>query len=195
MTSLPLSIVKVGGSLFDHPGLGRGLRKWADENSTRRFLFIPGGGALADRIRDYHRVHGVSQEDCHWMAIRAMGVNAFFIKSLLQDANEINDPVNWTGGRLGVLNAFEFAQRDESRPGKLPHDWRVTSDAIAARVAEVAHGNVIMLKSVDLPEGVSWSEAAERGLVDPMFGEVVERAKLSVEWINFRNRLDGNREE
>jgi aspartokinase-like uncharacterized kinase len=189
MTPLPLSIVKVGGSLFDHPKLGVGLRDWAREHAPGRLLFIPGGAALADAIRDYHQVHGVSQEDCHWMAIRAMGVNASLIRLMLLDAAEIQDPGNWPSGRLGVLDAHRFMLGDESREGKLPHDWRVTSDAIAARVAEVGNARLIMLKSVDLPEGISWSEAATRRLVDPMFGEVIERAKLAVEWINFRKQL------
>ena len=110
---------------------------------------------------------------------------------MLPDAREIHHPGHWPGGEVGVLNAWHFVRDDDTNPDALPHNWRVTSDAIAARVAEIdGLARLVLLKSVDLQEGLSWREAAERGLVDPMFGEIVERAKLSVQWVNFRCYLD-----
>jgi 5-(aminomethyl)-3-furanmethanol phosphate kinase len=192
MISIPLNVVKIGGSLFDHPSLGMGLRKWLTDKPPLRYLFIPGGGALAEVVRDYHRIHGVSEEDCHWMAIQAMSVNMALIKSMLPEAHEIHHPVYWPGaGGLGVLNAWHFIRDDEANSDALAHDWRVTSDAISARVAEIGKvSKLIMLKSVDLPAGISWSQAADQGFVDPTFGQVVGRARLPVEWVNYRRFLD-----
>ena len=58
--------------------------------------------------------------------------------------------------------------------------------AIAARVAEVAGGDLVMLKSTPLPAGLSWSDAAAAGLVDETFATVVRRANLGVAWVNLR---------
>jgi aspartokinase-like uncharacterized kinase len=194
MLRIPVSVVKVGGSLLDHPGLGPGLRAWLAEEERRFFccrLIVPGGGELAERIRNYHRVHGASEEACHWMAIQAMAINARLLKELLPGAVEVHHPKfrpNWS--KLGVLNATAFCSFDDTHPGALGHTWRVTSDAIAARVAEVGDAlGMHLLKSTDLPPDISWDEAAERGLVDPTFGEVVARAKLFVHWVNFRSYL------
>jgi aspartokinase-like uncharacterized kinase len=189
-----LSVVKVGGSLFDHPGLGPGLRAWLAEEERRspgRRLLVPGGGDLAEHIRDYHYMHRASEEACHWMAIQAMAINARLLKELLPGASEIHDPRSWpTGFRIGVLNALAFCAADDIQPGALGHTWRVTSDAIAARVAELVEGtSLVLLKSTDLPPDFSWSDAAAYGLVDPTFGAVVARANLYVHWINFRSYL------
>jgi aspartokinase-like uncharacterized kinase len=183
--------VKVGGSLFDHPALATGLRTWLGDHPQRRHFLIPGGGALADVIRSYHRTHGVSHETCHWLAIQAMHINAGLLRELLPQAPMVHLPDRWPHGQsIGILNAPYFSSHDETQAGALPHTWRVTSDAIAARVAEVAKAPLIMLKSVDLPDGISWSDAAQRGLVDPMLGEVVQRSNVDVTWVNFRHRLD-----
>lgn len=179
MTDSPeLVVVKVGGSLFDHPALGPALRRWLAEQPPARYLFVPGGGALAETIRDYHRNHGVDQKTCHWMAIQTMSINARLLESLVPGAE--------------ALDAMRFCREDESRPGALPHDWRVTSDAIAARVAEVMNAKrLVLLKSVDLHETMNWLDASREGLVDAIFPEIVERSDLLVRWVHFRRLLDG----
>jgi hypothetical protein len=88
---------------------------------------------------------------------------------------------------MGVLDPHAFCLTDEGRPGSLPHTWAATSDAIAARVAEVAGADLVLLKSTDLPTAMSWSEAAAAGLVDQTFDTVVRRAGLRVTWINLRS--------
>jgi aspartokinase-like uncharacterized kinase len=187
----PLAVVKVGGSLFDHPALAAGLRTWLAYHPQRQLLIIPGGGALADMIRRYHRTHGVSEEACHWLAIQAMHINAGLLRELLPQAPMVHLPQRWpTDRQIGILNAPYFTTHDETQAGALPHTWRVTSDAIAARVAEVAKAPLIMLKSVELPDGISWSDATEQGLIDPVFGEVVQRGNIDVTWLNFRRYLD-----
>jgi aspartokinase-like uncharacterized kinase len=175
-----MNVVKVGGSLFDHPALGPGLRQWLGEQRAT-CLLVPGGGAAADVVRTYHRTHHLREEASHWLAIQMMSVNAELLEAIIARAAK-------------VVDACQFCRRDEGNVGSLSHDWRVTSDAIAARIAETENASkLILLKSVDETEGISWAEAADRGLVDRAFGEVVERAGLDVEWINFRKYLDGLR--
>ena len=73
--------------------------------------------------------------------------------------------------------------------GALPHTWAVTSDSIAARVAVVSGAeHLILLKSVTIPEGMDWEEAAERGFVDEWFARTLRPARpwLKVRAVNFR---------
>ena len=92
---------------------------------------------------------------------------------------------------MGLLDALAFALEDESRPGALPHSWRVTSDSIAARAAVVFRAErLILLKSTDVPPGTPWGEAAARGWVDAHFPRVAATLACPVEVLNFRLQLD-----
>ncbi len=173
-----LVVVKVGGSLFDHPRLGPGLTQWAGKHASSRLLFVPGGGPAANVVRQYHRTHQPPEEFSHWLAIRMMDANGQLLQQLLNHSAE-------------VPSVNDFCRKDEGISLSLPHNWKVTSDAIAARIAEAFKARIlVMLKSIDLPDGISWPEAAKRGFVDWTFGDVVERAGLAVRWVNFRKLLD-----
>jgi aspartokinase-like uncharacterized kinase len=184
------SVVKVGGSLFNWPELGDRLRLWLRSLGRRGVLLLPGGGPTADVIREFDRCHGLGEERAHWLALRALALNASFLQELLPSAAVIRSPTEgvacWRRGVLPILDAEAFCRADELHPGCLPHHWSITSDSIAARVARVAGaGRLVLLKSTDLPPGISWREAGQRGMVDPWFGEAVGDA-LEVECVNLR---------
>jgi len=173
-------VVKVGGSLFDHPRLGPGLREYLDSLAPAEVLLVPGGGEVAEAVRKLDRVHGLGEEVSHGLALWALGVSSEFLYHSVA-----------CGSRVSVLNCYEFAREDESRPGKLPHSWDVTSDSIAARAAVVLEAErLVLLKSVDIPPGTPWAAAAERGWVDHHFPQVVAGAAFVIEVVNFRRVLD-----
>lgn len=172
-------VVKVGGSLYDHPRLGPGLRDYLEALAPAEVLLVPGGGDLADAVRRLDAVHRLGEAPSHWLALRSLGVTAAFLRHLLPP-----DP------RVTVLDASAFATEDEGRPGSLPHTWDVTSDSVAARVAVVRKAErLVLLKSVDVPAGVPWTEAAARGWVDRYFPVAVAQAAFPVEVLNFRRML------
>jgi 5-(aminomethyl)-3-furanmethanol phosphate kinase len=174
-------VVKVGGSLYDLPDLGERLRRFLASLAGPR-LVVPGGGATADVVRAFDRDHGLGPTVAHWLALRACAMNAWFLRELLPTAEVVADPR--ACGLLGILDLHAFAQDDEGRAGCLPHVWSATSDSVAARVAEVASAELVLLKSVDIAG--DWERAAQEGLVDPVFPEVVARAALRVRAVNLR---------
>ena len=185
-----LAVVKVGGSLYDLPDLGPRLRAWLKQASTADVLLVPGGGPTADVVRDLDRIHGLGEEQAHWLALGALQLNSHFLTWLLPSAVVVDHPEQTAGG-IKVLNAFQFLSREKTacRRGRLPHCWAVTSDSIAARAAVVAEARwLFLLKSVDIPEGISWEEAAERGFVDEWFARTIQPAlpRLQVRAVNFR---------
>lgn len=174
-------VVKVGGSLFDHPGLGPGLRAFV-ETLDGPVLLVPGGGDLADAVRTLDRVHGLGEEQAHWLALLSLAVTGQLLRSLTLGFIP----------RVKVLDCFQFARDDEPHPGVLPHTWAVTTDSIAARVAVVYRASrLILLKSIDIPDGAPWPVAAANGWVDAHFPSVVADAPFPIQAVNFRRMLDG----
>ena len=192
-------VVKVGGSLYDHPRLGPGLRAFLGSLAPSPVLLVPGGGAFADAVRKLDAVHGLGEERSHWIALRAMSVAAEFLTRLLTNRGERPGLSRPSGGRSQdgrdkpgrshgqVFDAFRFAAEDDT----LPHSWAVTSDSIAARAAVVYRAErLILLKSVDIPPGTPWVEAAANGWVDPHFPKLAADAPFPIATINFRRQLD-----
>lgn len=195
----PPVVVKVGGSLYDLPDLGPLLGHWLDELATPAVL-VPGGGPTADVIRDLDRHHGLGEETAHWLALRALSLNAHFLAALLCVRNPVVSgavadwPGLWRRGMLPILDAYTFARADERHPGYLPHCWQATSDSVAARVAVAAGARrLVLLKSITLPPGITWDEAGHQDFIDPLFAGVLARESLEVQAINFRTWLPGSR--
>ena len=191
--SASITVVKVGGSLYDLPDLGVRLSRWLVENSaSNRVVLVPGGGSVVDAICHLDRCHGLGEETSHWLALRALTVNAHFLAALLPQSSVHGDGVElhraWNNNQLPILDAHEFALRDEARPGRLPHCWTVTSDALAARVAVVLRASrLVLLKSTTIPEDMDWTETARRGEVDDVLPEILrEEPELHVRTVNLR---------
>ncbi len=205
----PIVVIKVGGSLYDLPDLASRLRRWLapilpsphlgeDKVGAARVVLIPGGGPLVEALRHLDRHHGLGEETSHWLALRALNINAHFLAALLPSACVIGDLGElghaWDNHRLPILDIYKFARDDEQRPDHLPHCWTVTSDALAARVAVVLQArHLILLKSTTIPPGMDWHEAGRLGLIDAQFAEVLHDAPadLYVHAVNLRKQ-EGN---
>src|SRR5262245_13102447 len=180
----PLIVVKVGGSLFNLPDLGLRLQTYFAQFEDARILIVPGGGAVADVVRQWDQTHRLGEEPSHWLALGATALCARFLMLLLPDSRTVDHPGETRSGFLDVLNPLAFVHWDERSATHLPHRWDVTTDAIAARAAIVGGAwRLILLKSADMPGGMSWRAAAEADLVDRVFPSLIEG--LQVDWVNF----------
>ena len=103
-------VVKVGGSLFDHPRLGEGLRAYLNSLHPSEVLLVPGGGRLVDAVRELDRVHGLGEETSHWLAVRAMDVMGEVLGA--GSSTPSQGPLPRRGG------AFPLAPRGEDREGR-----------------------------------------------------------------------------
>ncbi|HYV34619.1 MAG TPA: hypothetical protein VE988_02880 [Gemmataceae bacterium] len=189
-------VVKVGGSLYSLPNLGRYLRTWLGTQLPRRVLIIPGGGPAADMVRHVDALDQLGEQRCHWLALRALTLTAHVLAARLPGGCVIDNLDDrqkaWRRDQMTILDMHAFALADEARPDHLPHLWAVTSDSLAARVAIVAGiPELVLLKSCDMPADCDWQEAARRGFVDTAFPEVLAKAnpKLRVTTLNFRRWL------
>jgi aspartokinase-like uncharacterized kinase len=149
-------VVKVGGSLFDLPDLRPRLCGWLERHAPRQVLLVPGGGPSAEAIRNLDRTHALGEESSHWLALRALAINAALLAALVPGSCVIDGPdlaeLVWEQGRVPVLDAFAFCEADEANDDHLPHTWAVTSDSVAARAAVVMNAaELVLLKSAPAP--------------------------------------------
>ncbi len=192
-TNAPIVVLKVGGSLLSLPNLA--VRLDAVVQQLRkceivRLLVVCGGGEAADIVRRWQTLHGIPDEAAHWLAFRAVSQNEALLSHLLPDALVVQTRAEmraaWSAGRLPILAAERFVRTAEPRTAEpLPHNWSVTSDSIAAWVAQrIGSERVVLLKSCALPDGAGLGEAAVRGLVDSHFP--ICAARLAVSWADLR---------
>jgi aspartokinase-like uncharacterized kinase len=186
-----LTVVKVGGSLYDLPDLRTKLWRLLDL-VTGEAVLVPGGGPTAEAVRQLDYWQNLGEETAHWLALSALSLNAAFLEALLAPACLVFGVQDCRGrgpGVVPILDPQRFVQADEASPDPLPHSWDVTSDSVAARFAIVSGArSLILLKSVTIPPEMSWTEASQLGFVDVMFPRLIERAgpNLRVAVLNFR---------
>ena len=130
MASPEIVVVKVGGSLYDIPDLGRHLLAYLRTLRARRLLLVPGGGRTAHVIREFDRLHHLGEAAAHDLALRVMTLNAHFLRRLFHDVGE-RVPIVATGSSelpgIALLDAHAFCAAD-SGEGSLLASWDATSD-------------------------------------------------------------------
>lgn len=177
------AVIKVGGSLYDHPDLVTNLAIWSALTREHRLLFLPGGGPLAEAVRAADARFRLSDSAAHWMAILAMEQYAYLLADLTSDATLVDD----LAGAAAVCAAKKapilapavlLRQLDP-----LPHSWQVTSDSIAAWLAGYSGTRrLVLLKRVagvyqgspkTLRRQISKEELVGSGVVDPYFAQAL----------------------
>src|SRR5215472_15733034 len=123
-------VVKVGGSLYDMPDLGDRLGAWLRQVPTSNLVLVPGGGPAADLVRAWDRQHQLGEEAAHWLALRALTLNAHFLASRLAGSRVIKNVDESCAGSIPILDMHACATMAERRGDRLPHTWEVTSDSL-----------------------------------------------------------------
>ncbi len=166
------SVLKIGGSLGRGKKLKGLCRRLAKLGHRHRMLIVPGGGAFADTERHYDSRYGLGPSASHWMAILAMDQFGYLLSELIPGGEPVRSLAaarkTAETGRIPVLIPFDLLRCADP----LPHSWGVTSDSIAAWVAELAKAQIlVLLKDVD---GLYTSHPQETGqvvLLEEILGE------------------------
>jgi aspartokinase-like uncharacterized kinase len=180
-----LRVAKVGGSLFDFADLPTALRSWLDSQPGVNVL-IAGGGPFADAVRQADATFAIGDTTAHRLALEAMRVSAGLLGALLPEARVLHSLADVAkqsaSSELIVLNPAELSSPECG----LPQRWDVTSDSIAAYVANRLQAReLVLFKSTPLPANMNRTQAAEFGLVDGYFVQAAA-AFPTVRWVNLR---------
>ena len=180
-------VIKLGGSLLELPDVGKRFHAWLVCQSPAANLVIAGGGSVVDSIRKADAVHRFDEAQAHWLCVRAMSTTAQLGAELL-GAQLVHDvPAEVREGALQVLDVQRFVESECRRQDiPLPSTWDVTSDSIAARVAERIGAELVLLKSATAPDWQNLSELAGAGYVDRYFPQAAARLPV-VRFVNLRS--------
>lgn len=181
-----ICVLKLGGSLFDLPDLIERLDHLLQTDVRgRNVCLIPGGGGFADEVRRLDSVHRWPVECSHRLAIQTMGLTARMLAAM-GTRFQLIDRLNFAReAEYSVLDVSQFPELRE-----LPASWDITSDSIAAWVANhLQASQLILLKSISIGDPLPSVEAAiEAGWVDAGFQHAA-RALPLVSWANLRSSL------
>jgi aspartokinase-like uncharacterized kinase len=171
-------VVKLGGSLAGSTDLKRWARILA--RATLPVVVVPGGGGFANAVREAQSFHRFPDATAHRMAILAMHQTGLMLAGMerrlipAQSAAEIRAAL--AAGRIPVWLPLAMADRDRA----IPADWSITSDGLAARLAErLRIPAVCLVKSRTVEARIEAETLVRRGIVDEQFAEIVTRAGLS----------------
>jgi aspartokinase-like uncharacterized kinase len=123
---------------------------------------VAGGGKFADVIREADRRFALGEETSHWLCIEALRVTARLLAGLLPETRLITvlaqlESTLAQGDAVGTIvfcpENFLREVEPELDGQTLPHSWSVTTDSIAARLAEVIQADeLVLLKSSEPPD-------------------------------------------
>jgi hypothetical protein len=171
-------VVKLGGSLAASSDLKRWARLLA--RSSRPLVVVPGGGGFANAVREAQSVHRFPDAVAHRMAMLAMHQTGLMLAALerrfttAESLAQIRAAL--AAGRIPVWLPLSMADRDRL----IPADWSITSDGLAARLAErLGAAAVCLVKSRVVEPRLGAEVLVKRGIVDPQFEAIVTRSELA----------------
>jgi dihydroneopterin aldolase len=140
-------------------------------------VLIVGGGQRVEKIRELQQVRGWNDQHAHWLSIQAMEQTAELVRRRLVGqghAVKMVDSLTQRHDRPSTLSIFSvqnfLRHVDARQEERLPEDWTVTSDSIAARLAVMTEAaELVLLKSALPPSGASLADLSEAGFVDAHF--------------------------
>ncbi len=167
-------VVKIGGSLLGSPELERWLGLFA-KFSDGNIIIVPGGGVFADAVRDAQKVSKISDACAHKLAVLAMDQFGLLLANMnpelavARTEMEIDERI-WQH-RCIIWLPSQMVLADDS----IPKSWDVTSDSIAAWLAEKVNAQQLVLVKSDKPAGAELSlrMMSENGVVDQAFSDFV----------------------
>lgn len=167
-------VVKIGGSLLGSPELERWLGLFA-KFSDGNIIIVPGGGVFADAVRDAQKLSKISDACAHKLAVLAMDQFGLLLANMnpelavARTEMEI-DERTWQH-RCIIWLPSQMVLAEDS----IPKSWDVTSDSIAAWLAEKVNAQQLVLVKSDKPAGAELSlrMMSESGVVDQAFSDFV----------------------
>jgi aspartokinase-like uncharacterized kinase len=178
-------VVKFGGSTLSAWDHRESFARWLSIQSPAQTIVVVGGGCEVRRIAEAQLAEEFSDEEAHWRCIDVMRRNAERLRSQMPDSpwlerlDELPEPSGVDETYL--LDPRRFMEEDARGKSPLPASWDVSSDSIAARVAERSGADELVLLKSALPRDVR----RLNGYVDPYFTSAAKRLP-AVRFVNLR---------
>lgn len=167
-------VIKLGGSLLGSSE----LREWLNliaQYGDGKIVIVPGGGMFADAVRNAQLETGVSDHTAHQMAVLAMDQYGLLIKGLNDNlataASELELAERGWQHRGIVWLPSKMVCADDG----IPENWEVTSDSLAAWLAQKLNALHLVLIKSTLPteREASAKTLAQQDLVDNCLSDFI----------------------
>ena len=185
-----IRVIRVGGSLLTWNAFTPTFQQWLSEQSCARNVLIAGGGPWVELLRQAAARFEIAEPDAHMLCVKAMQTTAALLAEVC-DCPLVTrlDEVTKHNGSTVAFDVYGFLNEvDAKSPSPLPQSWAVTSDSIAARVAnELGNADLILLKSADCPaeNDRDLATLSKAGYVDEYFP--IAAQGLNVQFVNLRS--------
>ncbi|MBP2296304.1 amino acid kinase family protein [Azospirillum rugosum] len=172
MSSAPLWVVKLGGSLWRTPELRCWLEILAAARRVR-VVVVPGGGPFADAVREAQPALGFSDRAAHRMALLAMEQYG----TALADLEPRLTPARTVADLRSLPSPAVWMPLPLAASADVTESWDVTSDTLAVWLAgTLAASCTVLVKSAPLPNSASSvQDLVADGIVDPALPERMAR--------------------
>ncbi|TWU04224.1 amino acid kinase family protein [Stieleria varia] len=163
-------VIKVGGSLLLRPDLVPLVTHWIESQPTGENLIIVGGGELIDAIRHLDAIEPADASETHWRCVRLLDHTFEHLIARAPTWNVVSEgPLEpdkvFSQDTPTLIRVGVFYSPDAQAP--MPHDWRTTTDAIAAFLAHrLGADEAVLLKACEIPASASIPELIQQRIVD-----------------------------
>jgi 5-(aminomethyl)-3-furanmethanol phosphate kinase len=190
-------VVKIGGSLLGSPELERWLEV-AAKHSDGKIIIVPGGGPFADAVRAAQRLSKISDECAHRLAVLAMDQFGLMLANMnpeLATARTECEIDERTWQHRGII---WLPSRMVLNSDSIPKNWDMTSDSLAAWLAQKLEAQHLILVKSEKPseKKLSLKTITQDGLVDAEFGDYAMNKVFSPwivkksDFVHFENGVD-----
>lgn len=176
-------VVKLGGSLITNAEILNCmhiLSSWPGQ-----IIIVSGGGVFADTVRSSQAQWQFNDSIAHRMAILAMQQTALLIHGLMPEASLLTSfsQLNKTEAlRIWSPNVAELDQAG------IPHSWDISSDSLAACLANIWNADsLILVKSAPIEESMTLQQQQLLGIVDAGFQHSIEQSNFQVKIIHHKH--------
>ena len=172
-----MRVVKLGGSLLKNTqeNFLACLAHIATQNTPT--IVVCGGGKFADCVRHAQNQWHFSDGCAHEMAILSMqqtaimSQNLFPVFTLCSTMNSVSYP------HLAIWSP----SIDELNLDQVPATWDMTSDSLAAWLANKVHATqLLIVKACEVEANTSLDDLVQKGIVDAQFPHFVKNASFNV---------------
>ena len=174
-------VVKIGGSLMSAPE----LKHWLDifvRFSEGQVILVPGGGIFADAVREAQLQTGISDVMAHQLAVKSMDQYGLLLTALnpaIAIASTELEIAERTWQHRAILwLPSHMVLADE----EIPKNWDMTSDSLAAWLANKIEAEYLVLLKSHRPKSASLSQLVIDNVVDGCFTKSVKN-KIFSSWI------------
>jgi len=190
-------VVKIGGSLLGSPELERWLEvaaKFSDGN----IIIVPGGGVFANAVREAQVLSKISDACAHRLALLAMdqfGLMLANMNPLLATASSEMEIDERTWQHRGII---WLPSKMVLNSNSIPQNWDMTSDSLAAWLAQKLGAQHLILVKSDKPNDkkLCLKTITKDGLVDQVFGDFALNKAFSpwiikkTDFVHFEDGID-----